>query len=301
MKNRFQYNIVKTDEDLRVKEILRRRLGFSSRLMRKLKVEGGVELNGQFVKLHAKGKAGDVLTVDMPEEKSQFEPEAIKINALYEDKDLLLINKQPGYVVHPTKGHVNHTIANGLMQYMLDTDQSFKIRFINRLDMDTSGVLAIGKNSHSQDDFTKQVKENKVEKKYVAVVKGIVAGDAGVIDLPIDLESPDHVRRAVVEGGYPSVTRYKVLARYEKGYSLVELLLETGRTHQIRVHMAHIGHPVVGDVLYGIREDLLIDRQALHAKSLSFLHPATRKPMTVEAPLPPDMERLLGKLGRAQR
>ena len=291
----FTYTIKEGDEELKVKELLRRRLGFSSRLMRKLKVQGGVELNGSFVKLYEKGKVGDVLTVAMPEERSQFEPENIRINVLYEDDDLLFINKQPGMVVHPTKGHVNHTIANGLMQYMLDTDQSFKIRFINRLDMDTSGVLLIGKNSHCQDDFAKQAAENRVEKKYTAVVRGVIEEEEGTVDLPIALEQEDHVRRAVREDGYPSVTHYRVLERFS-GYTLVELLLETGRTHQIRVHMAHIGHPVVGDVLYGKQEDLLIDRQALHAKSLSLMHPVTRRSLTVEASLPEDMLRLTEKL-----
>ncbi|WP_130863919.1 RluA family pseudouridine synthase [Bacilliculturomica massiliensis] len=295
----FVYTIKEGDEGLKVKELLRRRLGFSSRLMRKLKVQGGVELNGCFVRLYEKGRPGDLLTVTMPEERSQFEPENIRINVLYEDDDLLFINKQPGMVVHPTKGHVDHTIANGLMQYMLDTDQSFKIRFINRLDMDTSGVLLIGKNSHCQDDFAKQAAENRVEKKYTAVVRGVMEEEEGTVDLPIALEQEDHVRRAVRQDGYPSVTHYRVLERY-LGYTLVELLLETGRTHQIRVHMAHIGHPVVGDILYGKQEDLLIDRQALHAKSLSLLHPVTRSPLTVEAPLPEDMICLIEKL-RARR
>lgn len=295
--SKFTYTIEENDKGLMVKELLRRRFGFSSRLMRRLKVQGGVELNGAFVKLYEKGKAGDRLTVELPEERSQFEPENMKINVLYEDDDLILINKQPGCVVHPTKGHVNHTIANGLMQYMIDTEQSFKIRFINRLDMDTSGVLCVGKNSHCQDDFSKQAGKNSVEKKYMAVVRGIVEDECGTVDCPIGLEDADHVRRIVKENGYPSVTHYRVLSRYEKGYSLVKLLLETGRTHQIRVHMEHMGHPVVGDVLYGKQEDLLIERQALHARSLSFDHPVKRTRMTVEAPLPEDMIRLLEKLG----
>ena len=291
------YIIRKEDEELRIKEILRRRLHFSSRLMRRLKVENGVMLNDEVAKLYIQVKEGDVVSVFMPKETSGFEPEDIPITVLYEDDDLLLINKQPGHVVHPTKGHVNHTIANGVMRYMIDTDQSFKIRFINRLDMDTSGVLAIGKNSHCQDDFFRQTEQDKVEKKYVAVVRGIIAEDKGTIDLPIDLEQENHVRRAVVEGGYPSVTHYRTLARYKSGYTMVELSLETGRTHQIRVHMAHIGHPIVGDVLYGVPEEELITRQALHAVSLGFYHPVTGEAMKVEAPLPEDMQQLLEKLG----
>lgn len=296
-KSKFTYVLKKEDEELRIREILKRRLGFSSRLVRKLKIQGGVELNGAFTKLFEKGRVGDTLTVDLPEETSQFEPEPIPIQVLYEDSDLLLINKQPGFVVHPTKGHANHTIANGLMQYMIDTDQAFKIRFINRLDMDTSGVLLIGKNSHCQDDFTRQASENLVEKKYLAVVHGWPQEEEGTVDEPIGLAQEDQVQRIVRGDGYPSVTHYRVLSRYEAGFSLVELLLETGRTHQIRVHMAHLGHPIVGDVLYGTQEEALIGRQALHARSLSFVHPVKGGPMTAEAPLPEDMLCLLEKLG----
>lgn len=297
-RSRFEYTITTEDENLKIKEILRRRLGFSSRLLRQIKVRGSVELSGAAAKLYEKGAAGDVIVAELPEETSGFTPQRIKISVLYEDDDLLIINKQPGHVVHPTKGHVDHTIANGIMQYMLDTEQSFKIRFINRLDMDTSGVLLIGKNSHCQDDFARQAAENRVEKKYIAVVRGIPEPDSGTVDAPIGLAAADHVRRQVCEDGYPSVTKYRVLERYEKGYSVVELQLLTGRTHQIRVHMAYLGHPVVGDILYGKPEDLLIERQALHAASLAFSHPVSGKAMRVEAPLPDDMRRLLEKLGK---
>ncbi|HML38690.1 MAG TPA: RluA family pseudouridine synthase, partial [Bacillota bacterium] len=174
------------------------------------------------------------------EEDSHFEPEDIPISVVYEDDDLLIINKQPGYVVHPTKGHPCRTMANGIMNYMIKSGKHFKIRFVNRLDMDTSGLLAIAKNSHCQDDIQRQMYENGVTKKYVAVVHGIIDEEEGTIDLPVDKEEEDKAKRAVVAGGYPSVTHYKVLERFEKGYTMVELVLETGRTHQIRVHMSHI-------------------------------------------------------------
>ncbi len=293
---KFEYIIKENDKELPIKGLLKRNFGFSSRLMTKLKVNDCVRLNGTPVKMYQKGNPGDCITVFLPREKSSFEPENIPISVVYEDDDLLIINKQPGYVVHPTKGHPCRTMANGIMNYMLENNKHFKIRFVNRLDMDTSGLLAIAKNSHCQDDLSKQMSGNGMMKKYAAVVKGIIAEDEGTVDLPIDKEHEDHVKRAVIKDGYPSVTHYKVLERFEKGYTLVELVLETGRTHQIRVHMSHIGHPIVGDVLYGEASVWLIERQALHAKYLSFRHPVTNVFMELEAPLPADMQALLEKI-----
>jgi len=295
MKNKFKYEIKESDEGLQVKELLRRNYGFSSRLMRRFKVVGGVSLNGQPVKLYHKGNAGDVISVSLPEEKSDFEPQDIPVCAAYEDEDLLVVNKQPGFVVHPTKGHPNHTMANGIMKYMLERDEQYKIRFINRLDMDTSGLLIVAKNSHCQDDLSKQMAKNAVVKKYVAVVHGTFDEEDGMIDLPIGRVSEDHVIRGVMENGSPSVTRYRVLERFAE-HSFLELQLETGRTHQIRVHMSYIGHPLVSDVLYGKGEAEFIERQALHAAYLSFRHPVNGEFLKIEAPLPKDILDLLGKL-----
>jgi 23S rRNA pseudouridine1911/1915/1917 synthase len=294
--SKFEYIIKENDKELPIKELLKRNFGFSSRLMTKLKVNDCVRLNGSLIKMYQKGNPGDCISVSLPREKSDFGPENIPISVVYEDEDLLIINKQPGYVVHPTKGHPCHTIANGIMNYMLENQKHFKIRFINRLDMDTSGLLAIAKNSHCQDDMSKQMSENGVTKKYVAVVRGVIEDEEGTVDLPIDREHEDHVKRAVIQDGFPSVTHYKVLERFEKGYTLVELVLETGRTHQIRVHLSHIGYPIVGDVLYGEASVWLIERQALHAKYLSFRHPFTGVFMELEAPLPADMQELLEKI-----
>jgi len=293
---KFEYIVCEEDKELPIKELLRRNFTFSSRLMTKLKQTEGVLLNGVPVAGWITPHANDVITILLPEEKSDFLPEPIPILPVFEDSDLLIINKQPGIVVHPTKGHPLHTIANGIMQYMMDTDQSFKIRFINRLDMDTSGLLAVAKNSHSQDEFTKQMKQNKVSKRYEAVVKGIMIDDTGTICIPIGRPDPERVERGAMVNGSPSTTHYKVLERFPKGYTLVELLLETGRTHQIRVHMSHIGHPVVGDHLYGGENVNLIERQALHAKTLSFCHPVTKKTMELTAPLPQDLLNLIDKI-----
>lgn len=294
--NKFQYIVKEEDAGTSYKELVRNNFTFSSRLMTKLKKNNLVLINGKSIKMYHASNPGDIITIELPEERSDFIPEPIDINPVFEDSDLLIINKQPGYVVHPTKGHPIHTIANGIMNYMINTNQSYKIRFINRLDMNTSGLLAIAKNSHSQATFTQQMKENKVAKRYVAIVKGVIAEDNGTINAPIGLPDLEKVERCVMESGYPSVTHYKVLERYKKGYTLVELLLETGRTHQIRVHMSHIGYPMLGDHLYGFENPWLIERQALHARFLSFYHPVTGEFIEVEAPLPDDILEVIKKL-----
>ena len=296
---KFEYTVTKEDEGVPVKGLLRTKFSFSSRLLTKLKYQHLVFLNGEEVAGWITPQIGDILSIKLPEEKSDFPAEDIPIYPVFEDDDLLILNKQPGVIVHPTKGHPLHTIANGLMKYMQDTGQTFKIRFVNRLDMDTTGLLIVAKNSHSQDDLTKQMKANTIEKRYIAIVNGIVKEDAFTIDLPIGRPDPENVARGVMlEGGYPSVTHVKVLESFPKGkgYTMVELLLETGRTHQIRVHMSHIGYPLVGDYLYGGEAPWLLDRQALHAYKLSFNHPVTGKRLTVDAPLPHDIQEVIKKI-----
>lgn len=345
---KFQYTISKEDEGMTVKQLLRSKFTFSRRLLTKIKFQNLVFLNGEEVRGHIIPTEGDVLSVKLPEESSDFPAEDIPISVVYEDDDLLIINKQPGIIVHPTKGHPYHTIANGLMKYMEDTGQRFKIRFVNRLDMDTTGLLIVAKNSHAQDELVKQMRANTTEKRYIALAAGIIDKDEYTINLPIGRPDPEDVRRKVMaEGGYPSVTHVKVLKRFDKtafgsslaayggykdsimddekvsdidfkpgdlitvkgdlitvnvlpeGFTLVELLLETGRTHQIRVHMSHTGHPLIGDHLYGGYNPALLERQALHAYMLKFTHPVTCETMEITAPLPDDMTNLIEKIQKA--
>ena len=296
----YRYTITEKDEEITIKTVLKARMGISVRLLRKLKDGDGVFLNGKPVKLFEKGNVGDEVMVSMPEENSGFEPEDIPISVLYEDRDLLAINKQPGFVVHPTKGHVSHTMANGLMRYMLDRGENYKIRFINRLDMNTSGILLIGKNSHCQDDFAKQAKEGRVVKNYITIVHGVPAEAEGVIDLPIGKPVEEEITRRVIADGYPSVTRYRVLEAFGSAFAMLLITLETGRTHQIRVHLSHSGHPVAGDILYGTEDRDLIDRQALHACRLELDHPMTKERIVIEAPLPADMRELIDRLRTRQ-
>ncbi len=299
--NRFTHIVTKEEDGMAYKTIIRQKFHFSTRLYNKIKRQNLFTVNGKIEKLYFEAKEGEVLKVNMPDEKSDFPPEKeIPIVPVYEDDDLLIVDKPAGYVVHPTHSYVNHTMVNGLMQYMMDTEQSFKIRLINRLDMDTSGLLSFAKNSHSQDIIVKQMSNKKVTKKYIALVEGIVESDNGTIDLPIGRES-NHVRRKVMKEGQPSVTHYKVIQRFDAGgdsyknHTLVELVLETGRTHQIRVHMSHIGHPIAGDDLYG-GSQTYIKRQALHAGYFSFYHPASGNFVEVVAPMPEDMALAIKKL-----
>jgi len=292
----FIHKVTKEDDGMEVREIIRQYFDFSSRLRNKIKREKLVMLNGEQTPGWIKTKFGDEVKIVLPDEKSNFEPEDIPLYPVFEDKDMMIINKQPGLIVHPTAGYPSGTVANALMHYMEQNGQSWKIRFVNRLDMDTSGLLVIAKNSYCQNDYTNQMRENTVEKRYIAIVKGIMLTDKGTIDLPIGRPDPDNVARGVVEGGAPSVTHYTVLERfYDHNYTLVELLLETGRTHQIRVHMSHIGHPVLGDWLYGGVNEELISRQALHAAKLTFTHPITKERMTLQAPIPEDMQKVIDK------
>jgi 23S rRNA pseudouridine1911/1915/1917 synthase len=207
---------------------------------------------------------------------------------------MLICDKQPGLVVHPTKGHSDGTLANGIMRHMQMRGEAYKIRFISRLDRDTSGILLVGKNAHTQTDFARQAAAGEVYKGYVAIVCGRLCG-SGRIDLPIDLEQDGAIKRTVREDGYPSVTEYESVQGFAAAgaeYTLLKLRLLTGRTHQIRVHLAHIGHPVLGDTLYGT-PSVLIDRQALHAEVLRFSHPKDGRALAFEAEMPPDMRAIL--------
>lgn len=291
----FIHKVTAEDDGMEVREIIRQYFDFSSRLRNKIKREKLVTLNDTETPGWIRTKPGDVVKITLPDEKSSFEPEDIPVYPVYEDNDILIINKQPGIIVHPTKGYPSGTVANALMHYMEDTGQSFKIRFVNRLDMDTSGLLLIAKNSYCQNNITNQMRKNQVSKKYLAIVRGVIPEEKGTVDLPIGRPDPDDVRRGVMEGGSPSVTHYRVLERLRE-HTLVELLLETGRTHQIRVHMSHMGHPVLGDTLYGGENEELISRQALHAASLTFTHPITGEKTEYRADLPEDMKKAIEAL-----
>ena len=283
-------------KDRQLKSIIKEEFGFSSRMMSKIKYQHLLRLNGESVPGWVVANVGDTVTVSLPDEQSNFPPQPIPLEIVYEDADMLILNKQPGVTVHPTRGKPDGTIANGLMHYMEMTEQKFKIRFVNRLDMDTSGLLIIAKNAYCQHELSKAMKYNQVTKKYIAFTDGIIENDQFTIDLPIGRPSPDSIKRGVLApeaGGAPSITHVKVLERYvEKNTTKIQVHLETGRTHQIRVHMSAIGHPLLGDWLYDGPTESFDLRQALHSYYLSFKHPITKEILTIEAPLPPDLQAL---------
>ena len=304
MENSMEYKCTDRDEGLLLKEVVRQRMKISSHLMKKLKVQGSITVNGSRAGVRLRVKAGDLVKVFYPEERSYFEPQNIPLDVVYEDEDLLVVNKQAGLIVHPTHNFQDGTLANALAFRMEQTGEHFKPRFVNRLDMNTSGLLIVAKNAHCQDFLSHEMAGGRVKKQYLAIVHGIVE-EPGTIDLPIDKDPNHKARRMVTPDGYPSVTHYWPVETFDaedsgqiRGYSLVRLKLDTGRTHQIRVHMTHIGHPLVGDELYaqlyGYSENpVWMPRQALHAEALEFTHPAGGQTVSVTAPLPCDMKNCL--------
>lgn len=297
---KYEHIVTNEEEGLTINQILRQNYKFSSRFRTKMKYQSLVDLNGSPAPGYLRPAAGDVIGVRLPEESSDFPPENIPLDIIFEDDDLILVNKQPGIIVHPTKGHPEHTIANAVMYYMQQTDQVFKVRFANRIDMDTTGIIIVAKNANAQNDLSNQMRHNSVIKKYIALVEGCVEEDHFTIDLPIG--RPDQIsiqRKVMEEGGKNAVTEVRVIDRFDSEkygpHTLLEIHLHTGRTHQIRVHLSHVGHVIAGDILYGGRTDI-ISRQALHAYHIEFTHPATGEYMTFETDLPEDIRSAIDRL-----
>ena len=259
-----------------------------------MKYQSLVDLNGTPTPGYIKPGVGDVIGVRLPEESSDFIPEDIPLDIVYEDEDILIVNKQAGIIVHPTKGHPEHTIANAVMKYMEDTDQSFKVRFANRIDMDTTGMIIVCKNANAQNELSSQMRRNTVVKRYYALVEGNIAEDHFTVELPVGRPDSVSIRRTVMyEGGKDAFSEFNVLGRYPSkrygDHTLVEVILHTGRTHQIRVHLSHIGHPIAGDELYE-GGTFLIKRQALHAYYIEFDHPMTKERVHFKTDIPEDMK-----------
>ncbi len=291
---RLDYCVESAAAGLKVIDVVIRYMAVSSRLFRTCKNNKAVLLNGHWGSVNRLVREGDIISILLEHDDNTFEPEAIAFGVLYEDGDLLVVDKPPFLVVHPTKGHPFGTLANGVSHYQRERGDDYKIRFINRLDRDTSGVLLIAKNGYAQQIVSNQMKADLVEKYYEAIVCGVLAQDEGTIDLPIDRAHEDDIKRAVIPEGLPSVTHYKVLERFD-AHTHLRIKLETGRTHQIRVHLSHIGHPILGDALYGDASDL-IDRQALHCQSMRIKPPREQAWLKCSAPTPKDFEKVLTQL-----
>lgn len=267
--------------------------GYSNPIITHLKrTEQGILLNDTWARVRDILHTGDVLTITLEESTSSAHiiPSPLPLNIVYEDEDLMVINKPADMPIHPSQGNYDNTLANAVAYYYAQKNEPFTYRCINRLDRDTTGLLILAKHMYSASLLSNMVKERKIHREYLAVAEGEVP-QSGVIEAPIGRVDGSTIERQVdYEHGDYACTHYRRLL-YKNGYSLVALTLKTGRTHQIRVHMKHIGHPLPGDFLYNPVYDV-ISRQALHSHRLSFAHPITGKTLTFSAPLPDDMAQI---------
>ncbi|MBB5323756.1 23S rRNA pseudouridine1911/1915/1917 synthase [Anoxybacillus tepidamans] len=258
--------------------------------------DGLVMVNGKTVKANYKCSVGDEVVIALPEpEPLDVEPEEMDLDIYYEDADVLVVNKPRGMVVHPAPGHMRGTLVNGLLAHCKDLsgiNDVLRPGIVHRIDKDTSGLLMVAKNDMAHESLVNQLVNKTVTRKYKAIVHGVIPHDYGTIDAPIGRDKHDRQSMAVVEDGKEAVTHFRVLERFSN-FTFIECQLETGRTHQIRVHMKYIGYPLAGDPKYGPKKTLLIDGQALHAGVLGFTHPRTGEYLEFEAPLPPEFEQLL--------
>jgi 23S rRNA pseudouridine1911/1915/1917 synthase len=260
---------------------------------------GDVLVNGLKVKSNYKCTLNDQIVITIPEpEELDVIPEELNLEIYYEDSDVLVVNKPSGMVVHPAPGHISGTLVNGLMAHCKDLsgiNGVLRPGIVHRIDKDTSGLLMVAKNDVAHESLVNQLVAKTVTRKYKAIVHGVIPHDLGTVDAPIGRDSKDRQKMTVVDNGKHAVTHFHVLERF-KDFTFVECQLETGRTHQIRVHMKYIGYPLAGDPKYGPKKTLDIDGQALHAGVLGFSHPRTKEYLEFEAPLPADFERLLDQL-----
>ena len=307
LENQTHYRIVaeiETCEDGKtVRQVLKNQWPISGRMMTRLKKENGVYLNGEWSPFHQPVRAGDRLVLEMEEEACEFEPEFVMFQVLYEDADVLVVNKPPGLVTHPTIRVREGTLANGIMVHMKQRKEIYKVRFVNRLDMDTSGVMIVAKNAFSHHILVTQMKRMEMTKVYRVFVRGRLERQQGSIDAPVyrpeTIPEGEPPRRVVDERGKEARTHFWLEERFFRA-SLVRVVIETGRTHQIRVHMKHMGHPVIGDTFYEPDQPMLIPRQALHASAITFVQPRTGEEITVKAPFPEDLERLYNDLAKEE-
>ena len=263
--------------------------------------EGNILVNGKKQKVAYKINTDDVVTV-VPEEIKEIsiDAEDIPINVIYEDNDIIVVNKPKGMVVHPANGNYNGTLVNAIMGMCKETlsgiGGELRPGIVHRLDKDTSGLLIIAKNDKAHVKMSDQIKNHEVKKTYIALVRGVIKENEATIDMPIGRSTSDRKKMAVNKEGKNAITHIKVLKRYDK-YTLLQVNIETGRTHQIRVHLSYIGYPIIGDTTYSNgKNEFGVVGQCLHAKSLEFKHPITGKEMKLEAPLPEYFQDIINKL-----
>jgi len=290
------YEIEEQDAGRTVLSFLKSK-GYSARVLGGMKRNPyGITIGRKKVTVQKQLKKGDLLTVRIANRESQVDnehiiPVEIPLTVLYEDEDVMVLDKPPHLAVHPTLGNRGATLAGAVAYYMKSQNREFVFRPIHRLDKDTSGAILLGKNAHSAGVLGEALKQKKIRRTYLAILQGTLPQTQGTVDAPIARRPGSVLGREVNLQGEPAVTHYKVLGQ-NKGYSLVALKLETGRTHQIRVHMAYLGAPVAGDFLYGT-EDPALGRHALHSASLQFTQPVTGQELRFTCPLPPQLQAYL--------
>ncbi|OXT06018.1 RNA pseudouridine synthase [Thermoanaerobacterium thermosaccharolyticum] len=294
----------KDDVDKRIDSFLASELDYTRSYLKKLILDGLVKVNGSSIKPNYKLKEGDSVDVNIPEaEKIDLMPENIPLDIIYEDDDIIVINKPQGMVVHPAPGNYSGTLVNALLYHcknLSGINGELRPGIVHRLDKDTSGVMVVAKNDKAHLDLSNQIKERTILKKYIAIVEGVIKDDEGSIEAPIGRDHVERKKMAVIEDGRYALTLYKVLERY-KNNSLIEATIKTGRTHQIRVHMSYIGHPIVGDEVYGYKKQRFnLLGQALHSKLLGLVHPSKKIYMEFKAPIPEYFERLINILKSKQ-
>ncbi len=301
--NEKEWHVMEEDAGTRLDVYLVKMLSLSRSFAQQIVQQGDVWVNGKEAKANHRLKVNDNIRVQFqePAEETKAEAENIPLDVIYEDKDIIVINKARGMVVHPAAGNPNGTLVNALLAHCGDSLSGIggekRPGIVHRIDKDTSGLIIAAKNDFAHAALAAQLKDHSLARTYVCLVCGRIRDDAGTIDAPIGRHPTDRKKMAVTEKNSRSaVTHWRVLERFG-GYTLVECRLETGRTHQIRVHMAYRGHPILGDMVYGHKKpELGQSSQCLHAKELRFVHPRTGEPVTVSCGLPDDFTALLEKL-----
>lgn len=284
---KLEFKVEANQDDVILRNFLRE-CGLSTSLLRSVKYAGGYFKNGVCVHTNEVLHSGDIISFELPKDDENIKPEDIPLDIIYEDNHAMVLNKPPFMAVHPTIGYPSSTLANAFCGEMAKRGQILPFRCIGRLDRNTSGLVLCAMNAYSA-----PLLEKSVSKEYIAIVKGSFAENFGTVDAPIGLEDGSFVKHCVRQDGKKSVTHFEVLAQSPQ-YSLLRLWLETGRTHQIRVHMAHIGHPLAGDDFYG-GDTSEISRHALHCAKLTFENVENKSKTTVSAPLPQDMKAVAAK------
>ncbi len=298
-KTNLRLRVTETDKGKRLDKFLTEKLTgkYSRSFLQKLISEKNILVNGKAVKSHHKMTVDELIEITIPEARpSSLKSENIPLNIVYEDEHILVVNKPKDMVVHPAPGNYTGTLVNALLGHCVNLSGIggvLKPGIVHRIDKGTSGLLIVAKTDEAHRDLAMQFKNKTIQRIYIALVKGIVDLDNGVIELPIARSTRDRKKMAVrFEGSKSAKTFYKVLKRFAN-FTLLELKLATGRTHQIRVHLSYIGHPLLGDDKYGTKG--ILDRPALHAKTIGFVHPATGNYMEFTSELPEDMKKLISK------